>query len=375
MMLNIYRSIFAFNLIAATALFLICLYLSDPRYQLVALGHFAFTTLLFFPVAMRTKVRPIEPFNLVVLYVAIGTLGNSYIIAFSESTRREVLTNGEPIELFIWGALWLCSGLFVLGFGYSMTTRRVPVERILPNEARISSMGIHVSTLLALGLSVIATLVFVESTGGLSATVSEISRKRAIEVVSDGEIVYASAGYLRLVAGLPMLYLYILLSYYLRRSETLTHGNKALLLALLIAGLAIPFIASSRASIAYSMIGLLVVYSVYRPISMKMLVVAGVISLAFFSAMTGLRATSQQKLTDSKVLVNPIVAIAQSGNGVSLNGTALIMDGVPERMDFKLGYTFLTWLASPIPRSVWPNKPDISLGKEIKGTILQKTVI
>lgn len=375
-MLAIYRILFAVGLVSGVALFLTSLLLGDNRFHMIAIGHVAIPALIMLPIAARVPIKPAEPFNLVVLYVLVGTVGNAYILGFTDSSRRNVLMNGEPLEVFIGGGMWLLLGLFVMGAGYTICRRRIPVERYLPHEARLSNWGIHLSAWAALVFSIVATMIFIQSTGGISS-LAAISKKRAIEIMSDGEIVFANAGYLRLVAGLPMLYLYIMLSYYLKRRHSPTFQQKVLLLLLLMGGIAIPFVASSRASIAYSLIGLVLVYSAYRQITIRSLVAAGMISLSFFSVMTGLRTVAHQNvsLETGNVVVNPVRAIAESGNGISLNGTGLILDGVPERMDFKLGYTFVTWLVSPIPRSIWPGKPDISLGKEIKQEILGQNVI
>lgn len=346
---------------------------SDDGQLLVALGHLAVASILFFPVLSRQQISPFEPYSLFILYVIVGTLGTSYIIGFGEeSHRRNVIMHGDSIGFFLPWTICLDVALLLVGLGYTAAgNRRLPVERLLPNDSRFNTNGLHLTAFLTFAVSLIATMLFIQSTGGFSF--AELSRKRAIEIESGGEIVFGNAGYLRLAAGLSMTMLYVMLANYLNSPYRMKLGPRLVVLALFMLSIALPFLSSSRATIIYTLLGFILVYAVYRKVSIAFISVIVVASLIFFSAMTGLRAVAQRG--EEQVFVNPIAALAESGNGMSLNGTAHILEGVPDRMDFKLGSSYLTWITAPIPRSLWPGKPDVSMGKEIKGKVFGEVVL
>ncbi|NIZ10949.1 O-antigen polymerase [Pseudooceanicola sp. HF7] len=343
----------------------------DERYLLVAVGHLAVVCILFFPIATNRKIVGFEPYTFFVLYVVIGTLGTSYIISFGEGHRRDVIMHGDPVGFFLSGGLWLSLALLLVGAGYVSCKKRVAVEKLLPDDSRFTNRGLHIVALLVFVISMLATLAFIQSTGGFSF--QALSRKRAIEIQSGGEVVYGNAGYLRLAAGLAMTMLYVMLANYMQRPYKLSWSARSAVILLFLLSIALPFLSSSRATILYTLLGFILVYTVYRKVSIVFAATIIISGLVFFSAMTGLRAIAQRG--ETQVFVNPIAALAESGNGMSLNGTAHILDGVPTRMEYKLGYSYLTWITAPIPRSFWPGKPDVSMGKEIKEKVFQETVL
>ncbi|MFB6264014.1 MAG: O-antigen polymerase, partial [Bradymonadaceae bacterium] len=42
--------------------------------------------------------------------------------------------------------------------------------------------------------------------------------------------------------------------------------------------------------------------------------------------------------------------------------TAHIIDGVPEHLPYQYGRSYVVWLVTPVPRTVWPDKPAIRTG-------------
>ncbi len=52
---------------------------------------------------------------------------------------------------------------------------------------------------------------------------------------------------------------------------------------------------------------------------------------------------------------------------------AYIYESVPNSMDYQYGKSFTSWIFAPIPRSIWPDKPPITIGQQIKTEIYSKT--
>ncbi len=57
-----------------------------------------------------------------------------------------------------------------------------------------------------------------------------------------------------------------------------------------------------------------------------------------------------------------------------LQELAYIIDNVPERCDYQLGYSYYVQIVNPIPRFLWPGKPAIDSGllmAQLKGEVNQ----
>ena len=64
-----------------------------------------------------------------------------------------------------------------------------------------------------------------------------------------------------------------------------------------------------------------------------------------------------------------------SGNFVDLARTTAISDRVPDDVPYQDGATYAALLTAPVPSSVWPGKPKVSLGPWVKSEIFgQRTV-
>jgi hypothetical protein len=47
---------------------------------------------------------------------------------------------------------------------------------------------------------------------------------------------------------------------------------------------------------------------------------------------------------------------------------------VPETVGYQYGRTMLTWLVAPVPRWLWPEKPDIGVGRELGVPVFQRAI-
>lgn len=366
--------LFCLNAASGLIMFLASLLLERGDFYLPALIHTGLAGMLLFPCFTRTHVRLMDPFNFALLYILIGGLAPAYFIAFNQTPRIQYLMANQDLASFQVGSLWYAISLVLIGLGYVSCRKRLPVERLLPSEHRLGAAGFQFALIVGMILSVFAILSYVQSTGGIGASLADISRKRSIEVVSHGEVVHATGAYLRMLSDISTILLLVVMSFYLARFKRLPFYISVQIWILAILSLLVPFMASSRSSVIFVGLAILITLDARDRLSGKVLIVTTVIGMTFFAAMTSLRSAAQQD-TNEGGIENPFLAMAESGNGLSLFGTTHIIQGVPERMSYQLGTTYLTWLVAPIPRTLWPQKPDVSLGKRIKEKIMQQRVI
>jgi oligosaccharide repeat unit polymerase len=330
---------------------------SDDRFVLVCVGLLGPALLAVFQAALRRRVSLFEPINLIFMYSIVGFTLTAFFIAFGSGYRHQSVTNGEPSIYFVMGGLWGLLAIAVFSLGYALITARFSVERLMPrNVERVPRSLLFNVALSALAISVFGTLGFLQQTGGLS--LDSISNKRWIEVgAGAGETVRAAGGYLRLLSGLSATAAVFLMAYFAKRDK-IPFVAKLVLLLLCLAAMALPFVSSSRSDIVFIIGQLLLAYAAFRPIPVPGMLVGIVIALILFGLMSNLRS--------SHLSANPITSLGSSGNGISLAAISHITARVPQRMGYKYGESYFRWLYSPIPRALWPDKPPLGLGAEIK---------
>lgn len=365
----LYRALSLYGLVVAALCFV--LFPGDPRWMLFACGQLAWPALLGLPSLMSRQIRLADPLNLLVLAMTIGTVIGSYMLAFGTSLRRNFLMADWGVADYATGAFYMLLSLLLISLGYCMTQRRVRVERLLPRADNISGTGLQIGLLVGAAISFAAIVSFLQGSGGLD--LATLGGKRAVILTEDGEVVYAAAGYTRLLASVVDSMMLMLLGYYLWRYPRLTPGMIAVLTGVFALSALMPLLTSGRGAMMQLAIGLIFVISAYRAIKARDLAIVALVGLVVFGTMTALRITAQGN--SGVYSTNPIIAISESGNGLAIASTTAVINAVPGRMPYQFGATMTSWIFAPIPRSIWPAKPEISLGKRIKAEIYQLRVI
>lgn len=360
------------NLLICVVVFLL-LPINEQRALLILLGHLSLSALLIAPALLCRDIKIVDPLILFAIYVVIGGLLPVYLITDDSSPRILYLMNGLSEEDILWVGLWYCLSLFLVGFGYAVVRRRLAVERYLPRDSSLSSSGVRVAIVVALIAATLASVTFVARTGDWGTTIETLSKKRAIEVSTGEEVVFAAGGYLRMGGEFAAVMAMIAMAYFLHLRGRVGALSQLMLAGLIAVSCVIPFVSSSRSSVIFVVLGLGLVLYAYGRLTKTWAVSVITALMVVFGLMSALRSLAQ---SDGEVVFeNPFGALAESGNGYSLFGTAHVLLGVPEKMDYKFGATYLTWIVAPVPRALWPDKPDVSLGKEIKEVILEQEVI
>lgn len=335
--------------------------------MLIATGLLAVVA-LFSPILLLKKnLSPIEPIQLVFLYVLIGTTFASVYLVVGSGYRHTYTMVGEDLAFFLRGCLWVVVGIALFSMAYALTTLTIPtslVDDLSSRALSLRALGIVSIIFCLVGLA--ATAYFISITGGISA--ESISKKRWIVLDSGSEVQYGGGGYLRLLASLPLPVSLLSFAYALH-----VKPKAQLLVWLCVSGcflssIALPFLTNLRSEVILTVLQHAVVLTAFRGVKLAWFTMAFIAALAFFSIMTTLRYTAQGE--DRSVSLNTFEALASSGNGLSLYGTAIITQRVPEYMPYKLGASYLTWVYAPIPRSLWPNKPALGLGREIRSRLI-----
>jgi hypothetical protein len=361
--------------LAAAAMAIAGLALGSDQWMLMAIGAAAPAALLGPTATMRRNISLLDPINVVLLWVLIGCTAAAWFVAFGEGTRRTILMNQEGVAFFVSGGMWVLMGLLLIGIGNGVASLRLPIERFpLIMRPSFDSRRAWVALLIGALVTIVATWLLLRATGGFSLDdMANLSRKRSVTFQDEmGADVRGTPSYLRLLSGLGYLVVILVVAGMLQARRKLRPLAAAVLAGAVLCSLAAPFFVSSRGAVVLNIALLFPLVAIYRGVKVVHVLAVVATLMVVFSGMTTLRILSQSaeatrlERRDS----NPLQDLAASGNGLSLVGTSLIVQRVPQRLDYMMGRSLTTWVTAPIPRSVWHDKPDVALGKIVNERIL-----
>lgn len=348
------------------------------RFVFLATGLWALVIVLL-PVARDRDYPLFSMWSFVMLTVILGVTlrGACLTLGFPDAERLDTLFFlGREPAFFFPAAAWLLIGLAMLALGWLA---------ISPGERESTRWQFHSGRLVALALlllaiSVVATVLFIQRTGGLAST--DWSAKRA--VIPDLDLAgsgYQSHGGLRFLASLAIFgHLIVLVP---AMAPTTSRQNRLLLaglaIALLLVACVVPFYASLRTNVALNLAlsAAMLVSQSTRRIRFAFFVGITAIALVGVWVMTALRPSNPHANADelaSPTLARVFEAAVINRNQIELPKTAHILNAVPDDLPFQGGKTIARWVLAPIPRSLWPDKPVIPPGPEIGRAVYDQRV-
>ncbi|WP_188434365.1 O-antigen polysaccharide polymerase Wzy [Halopseudomonas salina] len=313
------------------------------------------------------KIDVFEPINLIYFAVFLGTAARSLLVTLQGSEKFDYLTEGFSFSTILGFSPFLFLGLLSLNLGYSFHNKRIPIERLFLLKRKISTNKIHAIFPVAIFISATGSFLYLKTINLDLSDLTSISNKRAIEV-DDGT--YSAYGHLKFLASFAEVALYLVLASgltMLKRSHKLS--NQIMIYTAFAFAFITPFVSSSRMDIMLVGINCLIIiyYAKNRSLPKKVLIGTLVFSVSIASGMGYLRATAQGN--DASTYTDPIQSTVGSGNFVDLARTSIIIANVPEKMDYLYGTSLISWITAPIPRVIWPEKPNVSLGPSVRSEI------
>ncbi|HEV2746397.1 MAG TPA: O-antigen polysaccharide polymerase Wzy [Allosphingosinicella sp.] len=314
-----------------------------------------------------------EPINLVAGAILYATTLRAFYLIGSSSSVVEFNMWGTNFEAVVQDVPWMLFGVAALVVGYLAFPVRLSLERLgFVRGFALNRRWLAISIGLATVAGLIGTVLFMRQFGiDLSGNILAQSTKRVVEFEGEGgEIIYGLG--LAGVFGRWAQFGFLLLgSVLLARLLPVRLQTLVLLVALFILSALVPFFASSRSSILLMLISLCIVAYYYQRIRLRTIIIVVVAGVGIVSGMGYLRQMNQTgRVTHESVLDSTLGA----GNGIDFVRTSAIMDRVPEVRGYQNGRTYLALFSSVIPRSVWPNKPEASLGAYVKGELFGQRV-
>lgn len=327
------------------------------------------TSVVALPLLAQKRIDYFSPLMMIYYATAIGGGARGILVATSGSATFDSYTAGFDWADIVSNSIWSVVGLLCIGIGYLCSRyTKMSAIRIQFTEYKLSHFRVFVVFFLVNLASFFAASAYTKVMGVEFTDIYSVSNKRA--VLLENSNTYVSYGYLKLAGSLSGYLFIVLLSLAIfglwstRRWMLWCALVPTFLLAVYV-----PFVSSSRIEIILLLLnGVIIFY--YKnnrviPIGPALSVCAVVVLIS--SGMGYLRYEAQGKQSETQI--NPIETIVGSGNFVDVARTSIIIEHVPDRMNFLYGSSLISWVFSPIPRAFWPQKPDISLGPVVKSKV------
>lgn len=355
-------------LVAASGVFSLAVLVdAGPDQGLLCLLATSVLAVTALPLALLRRIELYEPLWLVLLIVAIGVTGKAFYLVFGPADRVGfLLLTKEPRDLHF-AALIMALGLLGFSFGYLGGLGRFqwqPLSRWMQSDW--DRRRILIATGAMVGVGLLSFVLFILKLDTKFDSLSDLSSPRMF--VIEGAKYRGAQGYLRWGAMFTELGFYLLFTYWvsLRRRFVSVSGFLICLLALLV--LAFPIFVSTRLVVLVFLTRCVMIWIILRGAPRaRYLAAIALAGLLLVGTMLGMRrgASTWQDIRSDVGVEGVLEFTVGSRHFLDLTKTAHILDAVPERFGYRHGETFFTWLVAPIPRSIWPEKPPIGVGKEL----------
>jgi len=373
--INLYSILIRVHVLLITITVLGCLYVTiiGKTEWLIAFLTIPLINLLILPITRKDeKFDPSHPIFMILVSLMIGTVLRSFfILSPFQSDAKSLMLMGEPSTILLKGIFCIYLGFICFILGYACPVKPLhdwSGKKIFRSDIRIKKL-IPLAVLLTL-ISIAAAALYFRKMGVNFNEVNEISQKRHYKV-DEGS--YSSLGYYRLFMDLIEPVFYILLIYVVVKKKSVFSLLGLFTFFLGVLNMAYPFIESSRSDAMYVLINTgLIIYYLKGGIKWRQLITVVLIASVALVIMTSLRETHSKINSQTEVSTNPLAIMVGSLNFLGVDKTSQIIDKMPERMNYQFGGTLFLWVLAPIPRTMWPQKPDMTEGREIGELIYQK---
>lgn len=352
-------SLFRFGLLASLVIILasaafLC---DDSTEATVALLALTSTVIVGAPVLLGRIHSLFEPLSFAILLLLFGTpFKLIYIIADRFNSHNVVsrLMNFEELRVFIYPLVIVTIAWLFFAVGYQL---RLPAQLFsslfLPrltswNEKRLNVI-IFASTIFS--LCMFASLI--AATGAKITNVEELSAKRFSKEAGESASRMTSVKwYLYRGAALSKFTAYFALIQLLVTRRSWLSPLGALCAWAIFQSAFLAFFMSNRSGIVLILLDCLVIlYYINKRLPLSYMLAGALATFAILVPMLAMRSREEFALM-------PMIEKTMGGRDMlDIAKTCHIINAVPSKMEYRYAEMLYGWLAAPIPKSAWPNKP------------------
>jgi len=352
---------------------LVAMLLNETGLIYSSLCFLAFLIPLYVGLRRGRDFDPFEPVNLVAFAILFGSSLRSAWMLVSDNSRVDFLMMGTSYDEVLSNMPLILLSVATFCAGYALFPFRYPVENLkFVREFTMSKQRFWLAVMITIAISMVGIPLMIAEYGiYLDTGLLSESKKRVAEYTnSEGELIYG-AGFQRYLAFAASHGFMLISTAWL--AGMLRLRPPILVAALITAAITVlvPFLTSSRLQLLQTFINLFVFALYYNRLSVRSLLIFLIASIFIVSAMGALREQNQKGADFRFDVAGRIIG---SGNSIDFVRTSAIMDRVPKVTGYLYGQSYLALLTSPIPRAIWHDKPQVSLGIFVKNKIFGQWV-
>ncbi|RLG37771.1 MAG: hypothetical protein DRN91_04545 [Candidatus Alkanophagales archaeon] len=331
------------------------------------IGALGCLLILLLPALLSKRYDVFQPLSFAILSVAIGVTGRTIYILSDPNGAEHLLLSKDP-EFLLPAILATLVGLLFFVIGYVQKLPKLPVQRLkITRSDEWDVRRLWFVVLLFTGISLIATMLFLQRTGFSFQDIANISRKRFV-VLKGSEIGYTALGYLRWAASLSQVAFMLMMAYFVSSGKRWLSAMGLVTIAMFVIAAVFPFLTSARGPLIWLVLSSMIMWHyLRRPLSTNIVIIAAIMAVVVLSVMLNLRCRGFLDIGEVFSLKGVVETLFGSRDFLDITTTAHIIAAIQDgRLDYAYGRTYFTWLYAPIPRTMWPEKPVVSIGWEIK---------
>lgn len=315
--------------------------------------------------SFNNNSRFYHPYVFILLATFIGvTLRGFYMVYEADNPLiNSFFLLNQNISYFSVPTLMLLSGLLIFTIAYHFTKGALGLKNLKTfkydyvwNQRRVNILTIVYSLISLAGI-----ILFIQVMG-ISSIASDISAKRFAQT-DENAMASTSYGYFRLMANFiqPLLYIF-LVNFIVEKKKIISfHGLVLFLIGL--ANLFFPVFTSSRSDLLTIFLNVFIVLSLLGRFNVRLVVTVMPIAMLLFTVMTLLRPSKSNEIDTQNInLLEPFI---YNKNLLDVSKTAHVINGVPSKMEYQYGASYMALIYAPIPRQWWPDKPVLGTSKDI----------
>ena len=314
-----------------------------------------------------------SPLYLLLYMTFIGSFLKAFFLLYLDTDKeaKRIVLGNLDLVILLPGAIVLSIGTFAAVCGYFLKSTSSNFQSSNPENV-LSISGTRWFAVLSLIVGTVMFIFFFQALDlGAEIKKGVISAKRihkdTVGVAPRG----AALGYLRMGAQtLPQIALILHAANFMVRKKFPNWPDLLLMIALCALSLLLPFLTSSRLEMFYLFIILLIIFH-YCVKQVSILHCAGIaiVFLILLSVLGQIRVYSNPNYKGDETIRFGIEKALKStiGRGyfMGIDKTSVIVDAVPDRVDYLYGRSLYLFIYGPIPRALWPDKPVIRIGLEV----------
>ena len=331
----------------------------NEREFLVAILGMCCIGVVAFPLFVWRNYNLFEPLTLIILLVLFGTPFKLIYVLWVRTrdphVADHVLLWQEP-DVFLYGLFVVVVGWLMLVTGYMLKMPRTPISNLyLPQINDWNGRKLQIVIAVVGGISLVCFLAFVVTAGVNFSSFSEMSEKRFGDTRGAGsERMHSSKYFLYRGAALSKFVVYFSIVWMVFKKRPFLSWMGVVLMVALFQTMLLSFVMNSRAGVALLLVDCMILFFYLKnKIDMKLVGLCFAVAVMLMIPMLAGRSKSE----DSQPIAHLVQKTLTGRNMLDIAKTCHIINGVPSKMEHRNGEMLYAWLAAPVPKSVWPEKP------------------